>query len=209
MPESTQLPADLLKKFSAEKPLVCLMRHGRILDSGVKRFVGRTDLPINAEGRNQAKAWQKTFKQIQFEKIYVSDLLRTRQTAELCCPGQSVTTDPRLNEIDLGDWENLSFNQVKARFPDDFEQRGRNIYHFRTPGGESFKDLKERVVPFFESLFSTAIPASGPTLVVSHSGIIRVMACLWAGKSFDDLLTLSPRYGQNFVCTLRGIKVLQ
>lgn len=208
MPESTQLPADLLKKFSAEKPLVCLMRHGRILDSGVKRFIGQTDLPLNAMGRNQAKAWQKIFAQIQFEKIYVSGLLRTRQTAELCCPGQPVTADPRLNEIDLGDWENLSFDQVKARFPDDFEQRGRNIYHFRTPGGESFKDLKERVVSFFDSLFSTAIPESGPTLVVAHSGVIRVMACLWAGKSFEELLKLSPRYGQSFVFTLGDIKNL-
>ncbi len=184
------------------------MRHGRILDSGDKRFVGQTDLPLNTEGRRQAAAWQDMFHQIQFEKIYVSGLLRTRQTAELCCPGKPVTPDPRLNEIDLGDWENLSFDQVKAQFPDDFEQRGRDIYHFRTPGGESFRDLKERVAPFFESLFSTAGPGSGPTLVVAHSGVIRVMACLWGKKSFDRLLDLSPQYGQVFVftsCSPRGV----
>ncbi len=180
------------------------MRHGRILNSGVKRFIGRTDLPLNAEGRCQAGAWQETFHQIRFEKIYVSGLLRTRQTAALCCPGRAVTTDPRLNEIDLGDWENLSFDQVKAKFPDDFEQRGRDIYHFRTPGGESFKDLKERVVPFFEALFSTACPGAGPTLVLAHSGVIRVMACLWGKRPFDRLLELSPRYGQVFVFTLSG-----
>lgn len=199
MPGSAQLPADLLNRFSADTPLVCLMRHGQILEAGVKRFIGRTDLPLNAHGQAQARSWQNIFNPIQFKRIYVSGLLRTRQTAALCCPGQPVTTDARLNEIDLGDWENLSFDQVKNRFPDAFAQRGRDIYHFRTPGGERFKDVKARVVPFFESLFSPAAPLPGPVLVIAHSGVIRVMSCLWSGQSFDRLLALKPQHGQVFV----------
>ncbi len=200
MPGSKHLPGDLSKISSNDGLKVCLMRHGRILGKGDKRFIGQTDLALNPEGIVQAESWKPVFDDIGFERIYVSGLLRTHQTADHCCPARAVIADERLNEIHLGAWENLSFDLVKQRFPDAFDQRGKDIYRFHPPGGESFEDVKTRVMPFFETLFTKAPSSlSGPVLVITHSGVIRLMACLWAGISFSRLLEFRPEYGQVFI----------
>ena len=134
-----------------------------------------------------------------FKRIYVSGLLRTRQTSEYCCPGRAVTADVRLNEINLGTWENLSFDQVKKEAPEQFAQRGRDIYRFCTPGGESFQQLKNRVLLFWEEVVSMATKLSGPCLVVTHSGVIRILACVWSDIEFSRLLEFRPEYGQVLV----------
>ncbi|WDP91718.1 MAG: histidine phosphatase family protein [Desulfobacter sp.] len=199
MPGSNRLQADLSGKFSDKGPLLFLLRHGKIRGGTVRRFIGRTDLPLDGAGRAQARAWQAEFSGIKFKKVYTSALTRCRETAATSCPGSVPAVDTRLNEIDLGDWDGQSFDRIKSGHPALFEQRGREIYNFRPPGGESFKDLFDRVSPFFNQL-----PITSHTLVVTHAGVIRAMRCFWAGESMEKLLTFKTGYSQLFVLAGSG-----
>ncbi len=203
MPGSNPLQADLLGQSSGHmrgktetSANLFLLRHGQIEGHGTRRFIGQSDITLDATGRTQAQAWQAPLASIQFGQVYTSALVRCRETAALACPDSTPIVERRLNEIHLGDWEGHSFANLKSRSPDLFEQRGKAIYSFRPPNGESFEDLFNRVFPFFN-----ALPKNSPTLVVTHAGVIRVMLCFWAGEKMENLLDFKTRYGQLFILT--------
>lgn len=88
-----------------------------------------------------------------------------------------------LREIDLGSWEGLPFDEVKARLPKAYDRRGRDPVQYRPPKGESFEDLRQRVIPFFEDLLGQA---RENILFVGHAGVNRVLLC--------HLLGLPPQH---------------
>lgn len=202
MPGSKQLSADLSEKFSDKGPLLFILRHGQIEGQGTRRFIGQTDIPLDRTGREQAVSWQRPFAAIGFKHVYTSALTRCRETAALACSDRTPVVDRRLNEINLGAWDGKTFKHIKTEYPDLFEQRGRNIYGFCPPGGESFKDLFYRASPFFNEL-----DLSSHTLVITHSGVIRAMRCVWAGEKMENLLTFKTHYAQLFVLAANQTKI--
>lgn len=177
-------------------PWIFLLRHGQIEGHETRRFIGRTDIPLDETGKAQALFWKNAFADIQFDNIYSSSLFRCRQTAALIRPDQEICVDVRLNEINLGDWDGKSFDHIKKTEPRLFQLRGENIDGFRPPGGESFRDLYDRVFPFFEYMGQDL---KKPVLVVTHSGVIRVMLCHWLGRNPGQVLEIRPEYSHLFL----------
>jgi probable phosphoglycerate mutase len=174
--------------------MIYLLRHGEIEVRGEKRFVGQTDLPLNDTGRNQARWWQKRLASVTLERIYCSDLLRSLETAKIIAAAGQRDIEPlaQLREIHLGQWEGLSMREVRTRNPEKWRQRGERLASCRPPGGESFSDLQERVVPVFEDI---AAQTTGDVLIVSHAGVIRVILCQVLGMPVARLFRLGQEYG--------------
>lgn len=172
-----------------------LMRHGQIEQANPRRFIGQRDLPLEPEGRDQARGVGERLRGVRFERAVCSGLQRTRQTAELVLghTDQTIEADPRLNEIHLGEWEGLTVDEVRERFPDEYEARGKDMANVRPKGGESFLDLQRRVVP---CLMEVAEQARGNVLVVAHSGVNRAIICHLLGMNLSDLLL----FGQEYCC---------
>ena len=152
-----------------------LLRHGMVLLPDAKRrFIGRTDLPLSPGGAREAETLGALLGKIPFDALYSSDLARAVQTARAVVRGgvkAEIRLEPRIREIDLGEWEGLEMEDVRKNQPEAFEARGLDFEGFRPPGGESFGDLAKRSLPFFESL--AACP--GRVLVVGHSGVFRAL----------------------------------
>ena len=98
-----------------------------------------------------------------------------------------------MREIDLGEWEGLSFEEVERTYPEEFQKRGRDIVHYQPPGGESFFDCTKRVIPAFYSLLHAT---RGNILLVGHAGVNRIILCQVLGKSLADLFDI----GQGYAC---------
>jgi probable phosphoglycerate mutase len=97
-----------------------------------------------------------------------------------------------LREIHLGQWDGLSFRQVRERWPEAFRQRGTRMAGFRPPGGESFVDLQHRVVPVFEK----AVEQAGRNiLIVAHAGVNRMILCHLLGMPPANLFRLAQDRG--------------
>jgi len=198
---SKRLQEDLSSRYSAEKSLLFMLRHGQIQGHEKKLFIGgRTDIPLDHVGKAQALDWQKAFSEIRFDAVYSSELKRCRDTAALICPEQNIQIDPRLNEINMGTWDGKSFDEIRESMPMEFERRGRQIDHFRPPGGESFQDLFERVSPFFNGCIKRHHSQQlSRILVVTHAGVIRVMACILLKINPNKLFEIRMDYGHLFL----------
>ncbi|MCP4671278.1 MAG: hypothetical protein GY857_08220, partial [Desulfobacula sp.] len=95
-----------------------------------------------------------------------------------------------------------TFDEIKKNHSEEFKKRGRQIYHFQPARGESFKDLSKRILPFFNKLKTKSLEFNirgNKTLVVTHAGVIRMLACHILGINPQDMFKTKLDYGQLFV----------
>jgi len=171
-----------------------LMRHGDCRSDQTKRFIGQTDVPLNQEGLAAGRAWQAILSTKGLEHVYCSDLARSLSTGQIITSGSSIPLEvlPELREIDLGEWEGLPVAHVRNQFPREYKERGRDLAHFHPPGGESFSDLRDRVVPAFQQIVARM---QGPVLIVGHAGVNRVILCHVLGMPLGLLFRIEQPYG--------------
>ena len=154
-------------------------RHGQTQWNVENIVCGSTDLPLDETGLEQAhEAWEK-LRNVPLDRVFVSPLLRARQTAEILCQGRDlpVTVDPRLREQDYGAYEGCS------RFEPGFLATKRS-FATRYPGGESHMATAARVYPCLEE---TARKHPGENvLVVCHGGICRVIESYFRNMTNEE-----------------------
>lgn len=173
---------------------IYLIRHGRIdLPGGERTYVGQIDLPLSGEGCRQGVSLAGRFSRVRLDAVFASDLSRALATAGLIANAKGLTVRKRrdLREIALGEWEGLSFPAVARRYPGQFEARGRDILHFRPPGGESFADCGLRVRAAFDEIIRSA---HTDIAIVAHAGVNRLLLCHVLGMPPENLFRIAQDY---------------
>lgn len=171
-----------------------LVRHGQTDWNLTGRWQGQAPHApaINEVGRAQAFAVRNQLKDLQFSAMYSSDLLRSRQTAELLAEplGLNVTLEPRLREMDLGSWEGMLFDEIRTRFPQELSKRARDPLNARAPRGESPMEVAERVIPAVDEI---AVRHRDETvLIIAHGISLAIVTCRAQGISLDKLYEHVP-----------------
>jgi len=153
------------------------IRHGQTDWNAERRFQGHAEIPINETGRKQASrngdALASEIDNPDNMFFAASPLIRTRQTMEiirkrLSLPSRRYMLDDRLIEIDLGDWNGRTPDEVNTDDPGVFERRNQSKWDYTIPGGESYADAAVRTRDFLTSL-------SGPSLIVGHGASGRLL----------------------------------
>lgn len=136
---------------------------------------GHQDQPISSLGRRQARRLRKRFLREPIAAIYVSEYLRTLQTAQPLARSLRLppVVDARLNEIDAGEAEVLTFDEIKVRYPEIWQALDRRTDDFRWPGGETGGEAQQRIASFLTEIAREP----GDKLVVAHDGIVRLLLC--------------------------------
>lgn len=174
---------------------IYLLRHGAIRShAGRNRFIGQSDIPLSGEGARQARKLAENLSETPISAIFCSDLGRSLRTAEIIARPHRLQPCVReeLREINLGEWDGLAFDVIRRRCPEQFEERGRDMVHFRPPAGESFLDCAMRVLPVF---FDIVRSASGNVVIVGHAGINRIILCRVLGIGMERLFEFNQNYG--------------
>lgn len=147
---------------------IYLVRHG-MPEKGTseKVYIGVTDLPLSMRGSAEACELGRYFLQrlstTSAVRILSSPLQRCRQTAEelyhVFSDGGIALSEPlvveALHEIDLGEWEGKSVREIRERFPEEYEARGRALGMYHTPGGESFLEAGVRFQKAIEAILKS------------------------------------------------------
>ncbi|MBQ6488430.1 MAG: histidine phosphatase family protein [Solobacterium sp.] len=146
---------------------VYILRHGQTDKNKEKVLQGRSDLPLNEEGRQQAEETGAYFRQngISFDRVYSSPLSRAVQTAEQAAPGHDVLKDERLLEMDYGPYEGSSLTSPAPEIVEFF----RDFVHHPAPEGmESLASVTARLGTFLDELAGTCGPSEN-ILISTHA----------------------------------------
>lgn len=167
--------------MSPEPIEITLVRHGQSESNVTGRWQGHGDSPLSPEGRRQAAALAERLRGAHFDRLLSSDLQRAAHTADAVAEvlGQSVERFQTWREIDVGDWEGLTREEVAERFPDQIAalQGGQTI---AIGGAESWVDLAERARRAYELLLSELQPGD-KAAVFAHGGVIASLVGLLFG----------------------------
>lgn len=151
-----------------------LARHGRTDWNKVFRYQGTTDVPLDEEGREQARRLGRRLRGESFLQIVTSPLSRAVETAALVREALDESAPVRalssLVELDFGLWEGLSVAEVLERHGDHYRAWREDPLAVSPPGGESFMKAVERVGHGLDAILDGA---EGTSLVVCHGGTIR------------------------------------
>ncbi len=155
--------------------LIALLRHGPTEWNETGRVQSRTDMPLSVAGRAAVSQWHPGAELEGFQWI-ASPLRRAVETAELLATG-SVATDDRLREMDWGVWEGMTLNALRVEIGNLREAWLAEGLDFRAPGGESQREVQDRL----RSLFGMLAEADRPMVAVCHRGVIRATYSLATG----------------------------
>jgi probable phosphoglycerate mutase len=180
---------------------VYLVRHAKPETPDGRRFIGQADMPLGRDGEEQARALADRLMEMTggacFDTIYGSDLLRSRRTAEILADGCATPVQSRqwLREIDVGAWEGLTWEEAEHAYPVEHAARELDLVRQPFPGGESFRDLRDRVVPRFLELVDAELAAGHRrVLVLGHKGVNRVILAHVLGLPLEDLFSIDQDF---------------
>lgn len=165
-----------------------LARHGQTEWNLVRRWQGRSDVPLNETGRAQALALAEQLRSEPLDRALVSPLLRARETAEAVAAlrsGPGFQVEPRLLEMDPGRWEGRFDEEVEATEPEAAAAWHADPLRHGPPGGESGLDVARRVAPLLDEL--SAGPEGSRVLLVGHQFTLAIFTCLVTGTPLDQV----------------------
>jgi broad specificity phosphatase PhoE len=145
-----------------------LIRHAPTAWNREGRMQGHEDVPLLAESRADLARRRIPEPYATFRAL-ASPLRRCLDTAALL--GLVISRDPRLIEMDWGDYQGRTLAELRAQHGFDLAANEARGLDFRPPGGESPRDVQTRVAPLLAEIAS----AERPTIAVTHRGVIRAV----------------------------------
>ncbi|NLM15610.1 MAG: HD domain-containing protein [Clostridiaceae bacterium] len=167
---------------------IYFIRHGLPeFPDGKRVCIGHTDLPVSPVGRMQALLAAKFLDDADISAVFCSRLKRAIQTAE---PFGKAKTIDGLEEMDFGEWDGFSFDEIKIRWPDFYEARGRDN-SIQPPGAEN---PQEAFLRFNSALRKILESSTGNIVIVSHASVMCTFLSKISGKELPPGRELLP-YG--------------
>jgi len=165
-----------------QHPKIYLIRHGETDWNAERRYQGQSDVPINANGRNQARRngvrLRTLLPDIAQARYISSPLGRTCETMRIVrgelglSPGE-FEIDDRLLELSYGTWQGQLLSDLPRTDPGALEARSADPFQWRPGGGENYTDLTKRLTDWLENL-----ARDEHYVVVSHGGVSRALRYL-------------------------------
>lgn len=153
---------------------VYFLRHGQTRFNAMgNRYCGRTDVELTELGISQARSVAAQVKDIRFDAIFASPLQRAYNTAQLASGNGTVIKEPRLIEVDFGQWEGLRRDEFIIKDPAAWENWDSDPGSF--PAGRTGETAME-VIKRVDAFFTDALQQypDGRIMVVAHNGVNRL-----------------------------------
>lgn len=166
-----------------------LVRHAETVWNASGRIQGQADPPLSERGNLQCEAVAARLEGTRVDRVVSSDLARARATAAAIArrhPGLGVELDPRLREVDLGEWEGVTREALASDWPELFQAWRRRPSWDLVPGGEGTAAFEARVRAGVEEVCMGAGEAD-TVVAVTHIGVIRIVLSLAIGTFEDEL----------------------
>lgn len=190
------------------------VRHGETEHNKNQCYYGSIDVDITEKGVLQAQKGAKKLKNINFNKVYISELKRAGQTANIFMEGRQVELirDKRINEINFGEFEGKSHEEIKEFYSDEWKLWCDDWKGFTPPGGECYTQFYDRIKSFMDDILKLD---EDNVLIVTHGGVIRSVYCYLLGGNLDffwsfgskngDITIIKYEYGNLYIDSITHI----
>lgn len=158
--------------------MLYIIRHGKTDWNALHKLQGRTDVPLNREGRRMAEAARESCRDVHFDVCFCSPLIRARETAEILLQDRNIPilTDERLMEISFGSYEGVENCFQRPDCPVSVLFRAPEKY-ISPPGAESLDDLFARTGAFLRERADPLLAAGMAVLIVGHGVMNSSIVC--------------------------------
>ncbi len=129
------------------------------------------------------------------DAVYCSDLSRAVRGAEIIAEPfrSSPVKIKELRERNFGEWEGMSFDEIKEKYPEDFRAWVKNPLRFSPTGGENTLEVKERCMSAIDRIVSDH---NGRDIaIVAHGGVNRIILCHFLGIPMENIFRIEQDYG--------------
>ena len=153
--------------------MLYIMRHGRTDWNDRHKLQGRTDIPLNEEGRRMAEAAGEEYRDIPLDLCFCSPLVRARETAEIVLRGRDIPirTDDRLREMSFGSYEGTENSFSIPDCPVNVIFRKPEAYTESVSGAETFDELFARTGEFLREVIDPLMEQGKNVLIVGHGAM--------------------------------------
>lgn len=222
-----------------------LIRHGETEGGQLNRYKGHIDVPLSEKGirqmerlskyivQNRSKSFKmvqsssnlnnveplNNIEQLKLTAVYCSDLSRALKSAEIIAKPHKLRpiVIPELRERNFGIWEGMTFNEIKEKYPQEFDAWVNNPLKFSPMQGESTIEVRDRVLNALNKILNhlnivqsssrvvqhssklNNIEQSSTTLnnivVVSHGGVNRVILCHFLEIPLENIFRIEQDFG--------------
>ena len=178
-----------------------LVRHALTVDNQKSRLSGHIDSSISEEGKEQIDKITNYLKDFDIDKIYTTTSSRTKDTVKKLSELKSIEIIEKesLKEISFGDFEWLTFDEIKDKYPKEFQDMIEKGYEYKYPNGESLIDSYNRVCIELDNIISNNDDRT--ILICSHGGTIR--------NIITYLISNSYKYHWNFKIDNGSVTILE
>ena len=176
---------------------IFLVRHGETNWNKEGRFQGQINIPLNNNGKNQAKKASEYLNEINFNKAFSSSMDRPYETAQIILQNSSdieITKIKELVEISHGLWEGKLENEIQKQWPELLKNWHEHPEEVIMPSGESIKEVSERSVKAWDEI-CLAQKNNDLTLLVAHDAVNKTLICNILGIDFSNIWMIKQGNG--------------
>lgn len=167
---------------------IYFVRHGQTNWNKIGKIQGALDIPLNQTGIEEANKLGKFLfnnEEIKPNYLYTSPLKRAKKTAKIISSyiNIPIKIENGFKEIDLGDWDGMSWEVIKREQKEYYHQWLNDIGNVCTPNGENYFEAGRRGIDTLKKILKDKDDNS-EVMIVSHSGMIKTILCLFSGVPF-------------------------
>lgn len=191
-----------------KKPVgkLIISRHAESEWNAEGKWTGNTDIHLSEKGFRESSKLGQLLKSMghKVDVAYCSQQIRTRETLEGILDAAQmfdvdIMREAAINERDYGDYTGKNKWEMKQLLGDEAFNNIRRSWDIEVPGGETLKDVYERVIPFYKETILPALNSGKNVLLVAHGNSIRALMKYIESISDDEVANLEMIFGQILV----------
>ena len=199
-----------------------LLRHGQSKWNQENRFTGWKNVDLSEKGILEAKASGLLLKKnkIQIDKVFTSNLKRAINTAQIALKEASydhlfnnkkliIHSDQAMNERDYGDLTGLNKEETAKKYGKDQVHIWRRSYEINPPGGESLKDVVNRVKPYFNKVILNDLNSGNNIILSAHGNSLRALFLILKLNTIKNISKVEIPTGKPFIIEFKNKKIFK
>ncbi len=180
-------------------PLLILLRHGESTWNFENKFTGEVDVDLTPFGEQEARLAGIFLKNHKIDVAYTSELKRAIHTLEIILKETGidipVIKSRALNERNYGDLQGMNKTEAEHKYGTDKVMIWRRSYDTAPPGGESLKNVYDRVVPYYKAAIEPELKANRNVLVAGHGNTLRALMMYLDGMKASEISEVNMAIG--------------